>query len=71
MGDRKEPYVVKDVAGKLGQGFLRNPLTAVLGIVILVLGWIALNTMPREEDPKLLFLVEELLLPCPVQLQWR
>jgi len=53
MGNRKEPYVVKDVAGKLGRGFLRNPLTAVLGIVILVLGWIALNTMPREEDPQI------------------
>ena len=53
MGNRKEPYVVKDVAGKLGQSFLRNPLTAVLGIVILALGWIALNTMPREEDPQI------------------
>jgi len=53
MGNRNEPYVVKDVAGKLGQGFLRNPLTAVLGIVILALGWIALNTMPREEDPQI------------------
>ncbi len=49
----KEPYVVKDVAGKLGQAFLRNPLTAVLGIVILTLGWISLNTMPREEDPQI------------------
>jgi len=53
MENRKEPYVVKDIAGKLGQGFLRNPLTAVLGIVILALGWIALNTMPREEDPQI------------------
>ena len=55
MGNQKtkEPYVIKDVAGKLGQGFLRNPLTAVLGIVILVLGWIALGTMPREEDPQI------------------
>ncbi len=53
MGNRKEPYVVKDIAGKLGQGFLRNPLTAVLGIVILALGWIALTTMPREEDPQI------------------
>lgn len=53
--EKKEtaPYVVKDVAGKLGQGFLRNPLTAVLGIVILALGWIALSTMPREEDPQI------------------
>ncbi len=48
-----EPYVVKDVAGKLGQAFLRNPLTAVLGIILLALGWISLSTMPREEDPQI------------------
>ena len=51
--ERNEPYVVKDVAGKLGQAFLRNPLTAVLGIVLLALGWISLTTMPREEDPQI------------------
>ncbi len=49
----KKPYEVKDVAGKLATGFLRNPLTAVLGIVLLALGWIALSTMPREEDPQI------------------
>ncbi len=49
----KKPYEVKDVAGKLAIGFLRNPLTAVLGIVLLALGWIALSTMPREEDPQI------------------
>jgi multidrug efflux pump subunit AcrB len=52
MGKRK-PYEVKDIAGKLAVGFLRNPLTAVLGIVLLALGWIALSTMPREEDPQI------------------
>jgi len=50
---KKKPYEVKDVAGKLAVGFLRNPLTAVLGIVLLALGWIALSTMPREEDPQI------------------
>ena len=50
---KNEPYVVKDVAGKLGKAFLRNPLTAVLGIVLLALGWISLSTMPREEDPQI------------------
>jgi len=49
----KEPYVVKDIAGKLGQSFLKSPLTAILGIVILALGWISLSTMPREEDPQI------------------
>ena len=48
-----EHYVPEDIAGKLGESFLRNPLTAVLGIVILALGWIALSTMPREEDPQI------------------
>jgi multidrug efflux pump subunit AcrB len=52
MGTKK-PYEVKDVAGKLAIGFLKNPLTAVLGIVLLALGWIALTTMPREEDPQI------------------
>ncbi len=52
MGERKK-YKVKDVAGKLAQGFLKNPLTAVLGIVLLALGWISLTTMPREEDPQI------------------
>jgi multidrug efflux pump subunit AcrB len=52
MGKRK-PYEVKDVAGKLAIGFLKNPLTAVLGIVLLALGWISLSTMPREEDPQI------------------
>jgi len=49
----KKPYEVKDVAGKLAQGFLRNPLTAVLGIFLIAIGWIALETMPREEDPQI------------------
>ena len=49
----QEPYVAKDIAGKLGQSFLKNPLTAILGIVILALGWISLSTMPREEDPQI------------------
>jgi multidrug efflux pump subunit AcrB len=54
MMDRyNEQYVPEDIAGKLGKSFLRNPLTAVLGIVILALGWIALSTMPREEDPQI------------------
>ena len=48
-----KPYVPKDIAGKLGKAFLKNPLTAVLGIIILALGWIALSTMPREEDPQI------------------
>ena len=50
---RDGPYKIKDVAGKLAKAFLKNPLTSVLGIVLLALGWISLTTMPREEDPQI------------------
>ncbi|MEA3492026.1 MAG: efflux RND transporter permease subunit [Campylobacterota bacterium] len=52
MSNRKE-YQVTDVAGKLAKGFLRNPLTAVLGAFLLIMGYLALSTMPREEDPQI------------------
>ncbi len=50
---KEQKYKVKDIAGKLALGFLKNPLTSVLGIVLLLLGWISLTTMPREEDPQI------------------
>jgi len=46
-------YVVKDVAGKLAKGFLHNPLTSLLGISLLLLGYFALQITPREEDPQI------------------
>lgn len=49
----KNEYQVTDYAGKLAKGFLRNPLTAVLGAFLLLMGYLALNIMPREEDPQI------------------
>ncbi len=46
-------YQVTDVAGKLAKGFLINPLTAVLGAFLILMGYLALNVMPREEDPQI------------------
>jgi multidrug efflux pump subunit AcrB len=60
-----KPYEIKDVAGKLAIGFLRNPLTAVLGIVLIAIGWIALNTMPREEDPQIAISGGSIIVPMP------
>ncbi len=51
--EHKKEYEVINVAGKLAQGFLRNPLTMVLGGILLLVGYLALNTMPREEDPQI------------------
>ncbi len=52
MADKKK-YQVTDVAGRLAKGFLRSPLTAVLGVFLLLMGYLALSTMPREEDPQI------------------
>ena len=49
----KNEYEVTDFAGKLAKAFLRSPLTAVLGIFLLLMGYLALNIMPREEDPQI------------------
>jgi len=51
--EQKKEYEIVNVAGKLAKGFLHNPLTAVLGAFLLLMGYLALSTMPREEDPQI------------------
>ena len=51
--ENKNEYQVINIAGKLAKGFLQSPLTVVLGVILLLVGYIALNTMPREEDPQI------------------
>ncbi len=46
-------YKIKNIAGYLCKNFLVNPLTMILGISILLLGYISLEVMPREEDPQI------------------
>jgi len=48
-----EPYKIKNVAGHLAKAFLSNPLTPVLAVAILLLGYFSLEVMPREEDPQI------------------
>jgi len=51
--EQKKEYQIINVAGKFAKGFLHNPLTAVLGALLLLMGYLALSTMPREEDPQI------------------
>ena len=51
--ENKNEYEIVNIAGKLAKGFLYSPLTVVLGVMLLLIGYIALNTMPREEDPQI------------------
>lgn len=64
MGIKKE-YEVTDVAGKFAKGFLRSPLTAVLGAFLLLMGYMALNVMPREEDPQIAISGGAVIVPMP------
>ncbi len=51
--EHQKPYQIVNVAGKLAKTFLLNPLTPILGAILLLLGFLALSTMPREEDPQI------------------
>ena len=48
-----EVYKIKNIAGHLAKGFLSNPLTPVMAVAILLLGFLSLEVMPREEDPQI------------------
>ncbi|MEA3456660.1 MAG: efflux RND transporter permease subunit [Campylobacterota bacterium] len=48
-----EEYHIKNIAGHLAKAFLSNPLTPVLAFAILLLGYVSLEVMPREEDPQI------------------
>jgi len=48
-----EKYKIRNIAGHLAKAFLSNPLTSILAIAILALGYVALSVMPREEDPQI------------------
>ena len=52
MADNSE-LKLNNIAGILARNFLNNPLTAILAFAILALGYIALEVMPREEDPQI------------------
>lgn len=51
--NQEKAYVPKDFAGKLAKAFIRNPLTIVLGITLLAIGYLSLIIMPREENPQM------------------
>lgn len=43
----------KDISGKIALSFFDNPLTPLLGLMILLIGVFALLFTPREEDPQM------------------
>jgi multidrug efflux pump subunit AcrB len=54
-----------DYAGKLAKTFLYNPLTAVLATFLLLIGYLALEVTPREEDPQIAISGGSIIIPAP------
>jgi len=54
-----------DYAGKLAKTFLYNPLTAVLAAFLLLIGYLALEVTPREEDPQIAISGGSIIIPAP------
>lgn len=48
-----KPYTPKDYAGRLARYFINSPLTMILGITLLAIGYLSLMIMPREENPQM------------------
>jgi multidrug efflux pump subunit AcrB len=66
MKDKDLSHIkVTDYAGKLAKNFLYNPLTAVLAVFLLSIGYISLEIMPREEDPQISISGGSVIIPAP------
>ena len=63
--DSLEDIKVTDSAGKLAKAFLYNPLTALLAVFLIILGYLSLEIMPREEDPQIAISGGSIIIPSP------
>jgi len=65
MSKNIEKIEVTDIAGKLAKNFLYNPLTALLAVFLISIGYLSLNIMPREEDPQIAISGGSIIVPAP------
>lgn len=56
---------VTDYAGKLAKSFIYNPLTPILAVFLLAIGYLSLVVMPREEDPQIAISGGTVIVPLP------
>lgn len=56
---------VTDYAGKLAKTFIYNPLTPILAVFLLAIGYLSLVVMPREEDPQIAISGGTVIVPLP------
>ena len=58
-------YTPSDSAGKLAKAFIHSPLTVVLGVFLLAIGYLALEVMPREENPQMVVSGSTVIIALP------
>jgi len=63
--DPHRSFEPKDIAGKLAKTFIRNPLTSILGVFLLSIGYLALVLMPREENPQMIVSGSTVIIALP------
>ncbi len=56
---------VTDYAGRLAKTFIYNPLTPILAVFLLAVGYLSLVIMPREEDPQIAISGGTIIVPLP------
>ncbi len=60
-----EKIGVTDYAGRLAKSFIYNPLTPILAVFLLAIGYLSLVIMPREEDPQISISGGTVIVPLP------
>ena len=65
MQESIEKIKVKDYAGRLAKAFIYNPLTPILAVFLLAIGYLSLVVMPREEDPQISISGGTIIVPLP------
>ncbi len=53
------------IAGRIAQSFIQSPLTPLILIVSVILGAMALSSMPQEEDPQITVPFVDIFIPTP------
>ncbi|MDD3466781.1 MAG: efflux RND transporter permease subunit [Campylobacterales bacterium] len=55
----------ENIAGKLAKTFIKHPLTLILGVFILAVGYLSLIMTPREENPQIKVAGGAVIVPMP------
>lgn len=61
----KSSFKPTNIAGKLSQGFIEHPLTFMLSVMILIMGYMTLEVSPREANPQIIVAGGVVIVPYP------